>query len=225
MVHMSRSNKFTVSEPLLLTNTCSLPAQGQLSFSANEHARKESDMNRVASKISAVLVSMLLLQFSVPGMAETTVYQWLDESGNAVFSDSPRPGAREISIAEPPTYAPPQLPADNVRPVPDTGGFTYQRLELVEPQPRDTVWNNRGDLQIRYEASPPLRTELGHRLVISLDGKARPPIAGSRYHFENLDRGAHQFSGKVINAAGEVLIESDPATIYLQQQSIHYPAR
>lgn len=182
-------------------------------------------MNRVASKISPALVSMLLLQFSIPGMAETTVYQWLDESGNAVFSDAPRPGAREISIVEPPTYAPPpQLPAGKVRPVPDTGAI-YQRLVLVEPQPRDTVWNNRGDLQIRYEASPTLRTEQGHRLVVSLDGKARPPIAGSRYHFENLNRGAHQLSGKVINAAGEVLIESDPATIYLQQQSVHYPAR
>ena len=82
-----------------------------------------------------------------------------------------------------------------------------------------------GNFQVHYEVEPALRTKEGHRLVIILDSKARPAIAGTRYYFENINRGVHQLKSRVIDAKGSVLVESEPATIYLQQQSLNYPAR
>ena len=181
-------------------------------------------MHIISGTIVLALVSIALLQFPMPGVAETTVYRWFNESGGVVFGDSPRPGAAEIRIPDPPVYTPPSLPTGTTDPSPESTP-AYQCLTLAEPQPQSTIWSNQGDFQIRYALTPRLRTDLDHRLVISLDGKARPPIAGNRFHVENIDRGAHQLRGKVVNAAGDVLIESDAATIYLQQQSTHYPAR
>ncbi len=183
-------------------------------------------MNVIIARSALTLIPIFLLLCPLLSVAQTTVYQWQDESGNVVFGDRPRSGSREIRIPEAPVYTPPPLPADTTHLSPEKQKApAYQGLQLAEPQPGATIWDNRGNFQIRYEISPPLRAQQGHRLVVSLDGKARPPIAGARYYFENINRGAHQLKGRIINTAGKVLIESDPATIYLQQQSIHYPER
>ena len=186
-------------------------------------------MNRILINRSAgrLWLLLLLLQLPVSGITETTIYQWRDASGNEVFSDLPRSGAEKITIPDPSTYTPivppvvtARQPAQEKQTAP-----LYQTLTLVEPQPESTIWSNPGNFQVHYEVKPALRTKEGDRLVIMLDDEARPAIAGTRYYFENINRGAHTLKGRIINADGNVLVESESATIYLQQQSLNYPAR
>ncbi|MGD2074950.1 MAG: hypothetical protein PVI91_00515 [Gammaproteobacteria bacterium] len=166
-----------------------------------------------------------LLQWPPAGLAETTVYRSTSESGAVVFSDEPQPGATPIEVEDPPTYSAPALPRRATERADEQAEGAYRALELVQPQPEATVWDNQGNLQVRYAVDPRLRSGRGHRLVVLLDGEPQPPVAASEYQFENLDRGAHEVQARIVDARGGVLIESEPATLYLQRQSVNYPAR
>jgi hypothetical protein len=166
-----------------------------------------------------------LLQWPLCGLAETTVYKSTSESGAVVFSDEPRPGATPIQVKEPAVYSAPALPPGAAQRAVKEGEGGYRALELVQPRPESTIWNNQGDLRVRYAVDPELQTDRGDRLVVMLDGEPQQPVATTEYDFKNLDRGAHEIRAQIVDARGQVLIESDPATLYLQQQSVNYPAR
>jgi hypothetical protein len=169
---------------------------------------------------------LVVLQWIPTGVAETRVYRSTGDSGSVEFSDEPSPGATPITVPAPATYKAPALPKPTAAQASRSAkGGVYRSLQMIEPQPGATVWNNQGNLQVRFALDPELRTDEGHRLVVVLDGQPQQPVAGNGYELHDLERGAHDVRGRVVDRGGRVLIESAASTLYLQQQSVNYPAR
>lgn len=169
---------------------------------------------------------LVVAQWVPTGFAETRVYRSTGDSGSVEFSDEPSPGATPITVPAPATYTAPALPKPRASQPSGSGkDGVYRSLQMVEPQPGATVWNNQGTLAVRFALEPELRTDEGDRLVVVVDGQPQQPVAGNGDELHDLDRGAHDIRGRVVDRGGRVLIESAASTVYLQQQSVNYPAR
>lgn len=156
------------------------------------------------------------------------VYKYIDKQGNTVYTDQPRPGAQRVDLPEPSTYSPPKLPprvTATAKAGKGRAGAVYSGLTLTSPEPDASIWDNTGELLVIYTLEPALQTKRGHRMVVSVDGEALAPVNGTRVELKNVDRGTHQLQARIIDADGEVLIESQTATVNLHRQSVNFPTR
>ena len=172
---------------------------------------------------------LALLLCLVPTLVSAgVVYKYIDKQGNTVYTDQPRQGAQRVDLPEPSTYSPPKLPprvTTTAKPGKDSVAPVYSLLTLTSPEPDASIWDNTGDLLVVYTLEPALKTKIGHRMVVLVNGEALAPVNGTRVELKNVDRGTHQLQARIIDADGEVLIESQTAAVTLHRQSVNFPTR
>lgn len=161
------------------------------------------------------------LLLALPAAAD--IYKWTDADGHVVFSDQPHPGAEKLPEKEVPTFNMPAVPAVNPpaeskKPTPSAG---YSTVKIMQPKNNVAFWDTAGEVTVETEIKPPLHTDLGHKLVLTMDGK---PVAqssgGTTFQLSNVDRGTHTLDLKVENADGKVLTSSAPVTFTIHRASI-----
>jgi hypothetical protein len=151
------------------------------------------------------------------------IYRWVDETGQVHFSDVPRDGATEITIAPVQTFnlrsAPPQTASD----VDDeTAGevANYDYLEIASPAMEETIWNTGGIVTVAVNLQPGLR--MGHQIRLFMDDQQMtvlPPMSSS-VQLTDVVRGAHQLRAEVVDENGKSLIMSPTRTFFYQQTSV-----
>ncbi len=101
----------------------------------------------------------------------------------------------------------------------------YESVQVVSPQPEETIHNNNGDVEVTVSASPSLNHATGDRYTLLLDGAV--VASGTRGHFSltNIDRGAHTLVVQVVSADGAVLVASEPLTFHMWRASRLFPNR
>lgn len=155
-----------------------------------------------------------------------TVYRWVDENGTIHYSDTPHTDAETIKLKEPNTYdAPANLPKIEPRQESPAQEAQYQSLTLTQPEPESTIWNNQGEFTASIRLEPALDTAAGHTIQFKLDGDVVATTQSRQWHFSGVNRGAHTVQAVVVDDRGKALIQSEPVTLYLHQQSINLPAR
>lgn len=161
---------------------------------------------------------------SVSGLVGADVYKWVDEQGNYVFSDQPRPGAEKVDLPEPMTYTPAPVKSKPAGTGKVESGVRYTRLEVAEPQPDATVRDNEGRVPVSVSLEPTLDTAAGHRIAITIDGVAQENRSDSpNFSLVNLERGTHTLQVSVVDGNGTTLIESEPVTFHLHRHSALFP--
>lgn len=168
-----------------------------------------------------VLISLGVL----PTLVAAGVYKWVDADGTVHFSDVPQEGAEEVHIAPPQTYEAPSLPPITPRPEVVANPSAYTRFALVTPAADEHVWDNTGKIVVTFTTEPPLQTDRGHRLVVLVDGQARPAVSDSSVTLENVDRGSHTLQGQIVDTRSAVLMSSETITVHLHRQSVLTPQR
>lgn len=165
----------------------------------------------------------LVLLGMLPTLVAAAVYKWVDADGTAHFSDVPQEGAEEVHIAPPQTYQAPSLQPITPRPEVVANPAAYTRFALVTPAAEENIWDNTGTLAVTFAVEPPLRADRGHQLVLVVDGEARPPVPDSGVVLENVERGSHTLQGQIVDAVGNILMSSEPITVYVHRQSVLAP--
>ncbi|WP_244913059.1 DUF4124 domain-containing protein [Methylophaga nitratireducenticrescens] len=181
------------------------------------------------------LILVMLLGLGTAVAAED-IYRWVDDNGNQVYSDQPGENgenAEKIELQQPMTYSPVQIPevtdaasdeeqekSDNTDAVPN------YKVAIVAPEDDVGLRVNNGNVTVNLQAFPALNPERGDLIQLYLDGlPAGMPMAQLSFMLENLDRGTHTLSAKVLNASGEVLAQSETITFHLQRTSLLNPGR
>lgn len=171
--------------------------------------------------------TMILILLGLTTAAHAaTVYRWVDEDGTVHYSDTPHTNAETIKLNEPNVYdAPRNLPKleQSQESRPQTTG--YQTLTFTRPEPESTIWNNQGNFPASIRLEPALDTAAGHKIQFKLDGKVVATTQRLEWNFSGVNRGEHTVQAVVVNDRGKTLIQSDPVTLYLHQQSVNLPAR
>jgi len=161
-----------------------------------------------------------LLLVALPAAAE--VYTYVDAAGNRVFTDQPRAGdnARRVELAPPNAMT--SAPATIHMSPPEAASVAtprYDLLRILVPEPDATLRDGDGNLIVSVTSEPNLRP--GHSFRLYLDGKVvgdatRSPV----FPLATLDRGTHQLSVEIIDAAGVVLERTPSQPFHVQRPSL-----
>lgn len=180
----------------------------------------------------AASVGLLMVFGTMPLMADSPqIFRSVDAQGNVVFSDVPREGAKPVEVQQPSTVSAPPVSAPIPAPAaPKADGkdafVGYQALVITQPENGAAFNNGAGDVDVSVSIVPPLRTDLGHGLTITMDGK--PVLQNSarlNVALNNVDRGEHELQAFVQDASGQVLFISAPSRFSMVRTSIFLPGR
>ena len=183
------------------------------------------------SVMKTVVWVAALLGLATAGVsADTQVFRSVDAQGNVVFTDTPRQGAKPVDIQAPSSVeamTPPPWVETPVAAPTDTGAFTgYQAMLITQPENGAALNNGGGDVDVSVSLQPALRTDLGHGLTITMDGK--PVLQNSarmNVALVDVERGEHTVEAFVVDASGQVIFMSAPVRFSLVRTSLFLPGR
>jgi len=188
---------------------------------------------------SSLLASSLLF-FGT--QVDAAVYKHIADDGSVFYSDKPLKGEdtkyesdkiMEFKATTPKPSTPPdsanQEPAGNrtrhlggtsdevpgVAPKADT----YQSISFSALEDGSSIRTNDGNVTVQVSLTPALQTAFKHKLVFVMDGSQSQQSTGASATFQNVDRGAHQFSAQVHDENGNTLLQTGPITLYIQRFS------
>ncbi len=162
----------------------------------------------------ALPVFLLLSAASVPA---ETVYKYVDENGNLVFTDEPRKGAEALDIKPVATMpALPTTPPQREKAV--AGPFHYNKVLIVSPENQHNFINESDPIVVQVAVSPNLRTD--DRVQLLLNGAPRgAPISSTSFTLDNLERGEYQAQVKILDKDGKEMGSSDSVTFQVKRFS------
>ncbi len=167
---------------------------------------------------------MLLVQ---PALAQ--VYRWVDEDGVVHYTDRPVEGAEVVDLPQArgttfrrPAPLPSAEPAATAEEDADDG-FAYESFRVAQPSDEETLWNIGATLDVSLSLIPALRA--GHQIEVWFDGSVLENRASGSLSFTipEVYRGTHTLWARVLDSSGQVLIQSNEITFYVQQTSVINP--
>lgn len=174
-------------------------------------------------RILPLLTCLLpLLAVLAAGAGATEIYRWVDEQGNVIFSDVPRPGAKKVEVGEVSTVPGQPVPAPSRKPM-EAAAPRYTRLGIASPEDEATI-RNQQHLNVEVVSDPALDGGAGHRVQFYLDGERYgQPVEGTSIVVQPIYRGTHQVGAAIVDARGKELVRAAPITIYVHQASLLIP--
>ena len=181
------------------------------------------------TKITILLLSSAILISS--GIASARFYKSVDEQGNIVYSDTPTPGAEQLT--PPPISTVDSLPKPEpstdteAKPGEETGEEVakkpptrYTKFSIVSPQNEATIWDNNGSVPVSLLLEPPLDTENGHSVWVYVDGKAVVRKSQSMVQpLSGIDRGAHKIRAEIRDDKRKTLKRTNNITVHMKRAS------
>ena len=163
----------------------------------------------------AVLVSLVTGSISV---ADVEVYKVIDGAGAVIYTDTPPVDSNASKLALPSIN---QLPATETagvsKPGSEEGAFAgYSRVEIVAPRNDSLIYYDQRRVTVRLALTPGLQA--GHLVQFMLDGYPHSrPAAKTDHIMDNLQRGSHHLSARVLDTQGALVGRSSPVTIHVQR--------
>ena len=153
------------------------------------------------------------------------IYKYVDDDGNTVYSDEAVPGAETINPASLNTYTPD--PASTRLTREEASGeaepsSAYESVTITEPDNDSAFWNAAGTVPVNVRVQPGLAG--GHRLELLLDGEpVSEPGTATRFSLQEVFRGTHTLTARVVDGEGNTVIASAPTTFTLHKPSLLNP--
>jgi hypothetical protein len=98
----------------------------------------------------------------------------------------------------------------------------HHRLSITNLQDGQTIWNDARELPLELTLQPPLAPD--HRIRVYLNGRPRGgAFRETRIVLHGIKRGPHRLQVRLVDAADQVLAETQTITIYHHQHSVATP--
>lgn len=159
-------------------------------------------------------------------LAAQQIYRYVDEQGNVVFTDEPRPGAEAVELGPINTVNTPTPPASQPKATTADkdakSGSTYHTAELTGP-PDGSVLREQSGFDVSLELDPPLNTREGDQALLTLNGQEYARGTQTYWELRDLDRGSYSIQGAVVGAGGKRLASSNTLTVTIKRTSSLQP--
>jgi len=174
------------------------------------------------------LLILALLLTPLAGHAQ--VYRTTDEQGNVIFSDAPPAGsgqAERIEIPETNTTPPPPSwpePPAEPEPEPEEEGPVSYEVAIIIPLNETSFPMGPGNFSVEAKVKPALGKS--ESLLLMMDGVPwGKPQRDNTWELTNVFRGAHDLTVAVVDAEGELLVNSSPVRVFVHRPSINFRNR
>ena len=165
------------------------------------------------------------------GNVSAQLYKSVDEQGNIVYSDTPTPGAEELT--PPPLSTVKSRPKAVDTPAAETQAADesgdepvkkaptkYTKFDIVQPKNDATIWDNTGAVPVAIQLEPPLDVANGHSIWVYVDGKAVVRKSQSLVQpLSNIDRGTHKIRAEIRDENRKTLKRTKNVTVHLKRAS------
>jgi hypothetical protein len=205
-----------------------------LSTIINTKQSVELTCNYVYALIMKTQHAFLLLASAAmiyTGITHAQFYKSVDEQGNIVYSDTPTPGAEQLT--------PPPISTVDTKPIlkesseeaknADPAGTEepakkpptiYTKFSIVTPKNNDTIWDNNGSVPVSLSLQPPLDIENGHSVWVYVDGTAMVKKSQSLTQpLSGLDRGTHKIRAEIRDQNRKTLKRTQNITLYMKKMT------
>jgi hypothetical protein len=85
---------------------------------------------------------------------------------------------------------------------------SYTRLDFIAPKSGQIIKAKDGDITAMLKVKPPLKK--GHKLIITIDGKAQKKTRSRIANFSNLTAGKHTMSAQIVDNSGALKMRTNP---------------
>lgn len=159
----------------------------------------------------------LLALLSIQSATAATVYKYVDENGNVVFTDEPRKGAEVLDVQPVPTI--PAIPV----PPPSKGpekkaDFRYNKVVIVSPEDQKNFINEAEPIVVQVALSPALRNTDNVQLLLN-GAPHGAPGKSTTFTLEQLDRGEYMAAVKVLDKDGQEMGTSESVQFFVKRHS------
>jgi len=179
-------------------------------------------------KYALLLLSSIAIIYA--GIADARFYKSVDEQGNIVYSDTPTPGAEQLTPPPISTVESKPVPKESSEEAQKTGEAgeepvkkpptKYTKFSIVTPKNDDTIWDNNGSIPVSLALEPPLDTENGHSVWVYVDGKAVVRKSQSMVQpLSGIDRGTHKIRAEIRDENRKTLKRTQNVTVHLKRAS------
>lgn len=178
-----------------------------------------------------LLIALLLLPFVTAAADEDgkKIYRTTDEEGNVVYTDKPPSDDAEPVELDPITTVPAvETGASGDGEAAESGAESarvdYEALEFLYPTPDQVIRHNGGQVPFRLALRPEEAALAGtHRVEILLDGSVAARARALEITVGPVNRGPHEVSARVVDAAGNVLARAPTVNFFLLRHSVQSP--
>ena len=172
-----------------------------------------------SSMVRKVLLLLITLFLSINSQAtDKKIYAWKDKNGVLVFSDTPKPGAKEIKL----TSQHLNMPATNtdiLDTVPAKAPVKFS-INISSPEPNQTIRENTGSVYVSTRISP--RFEAGFTIELFLNGTAiGPPSDTTTFALRDIERGQHTLQVKLYNKQNQVIATSTESVFFMHRKGLN----
>lgn len=160
------------------------------------------------------IVVCILLVVACGLSAQDKIYKIVNKDGTISFSDSPAPGAEELTISTIANTMQSMHSAAPAAPAQPKQARQYQ-LTILSPEPDATVRNNTGKVNVAAQIDPQVRGTY----ELDFNGELYTSITGV-FNLENINRGSHSYQVKFTDNSGKVIASSESRTLHMHQASV-----
>ena len=150
--------------------------------------------------------------------AEVEVYKVVDGSGAVIYTDTPPMDSNASKLALPSINRLPSgaVVMEDAASAEEKLFAGYSRVEISSPGNDSLIYYDQPQVTVRLALTPELQA--GHLVQFMLDGYPHGrPVAETDHIIDNLQRGSHSLSARVLNAKGGLVGQSAPVTIHVQR--------
>ncbi|WP_394227628.1 DUF4124 domain-containing protein [Pseudoalteromonas spongiae] len=168
------------------------------------------------SALLSLLIFIMLLP--VTNLAAKEIYMWRDENGVLVFSDTKRPGAKVISLADDKATSMKKADTSIFDKPDDPNKKIEYGVEIVSPSHEETIRDNTGSLHVSIRITPSFNPK--YKVQLLFNGKRNtPPQSKSVFVMRNVDRGAHTIQAQLFDEKGNAVATSEQITFFMHRAS------
>ena len=148
------------------------------------------------------------------------IYKWVDENGVIHYSDQPHENSQKIHLGAPQTYKATQY-AESAGSASAAQQLSY-KCAVTSPTDQQTFANTT-TVGVSAQVDPPPSADA--QMFVMLDGAmvTGQPTSGGQFTLNNVERGEHNLSLVVRDAAGKVACQSGGVTFFVRQASLLNP--
>ena len=182
-------------------------------------------MTQLSNKLTSYIVALSIGTWaaSTPSLLTAEIYKTRDEQGHVTFSDVPTNDRSEtIKLSKTSQYptAPPASTStsQSASQTDDDEGLeteatAYSSISISSPGPEEAIRENSGHVTVTVRSEP--RLSPGHTYTLTLDGQPAGDSLAGVFTLENVDRGTHILSARIVDQNQSVLTQSAEITFHM----------
>jgi len=169
--------------------------------------------------IKILLFFILAISLAAPVYSNSTqIYVWRNETGELVFSDSPRAGAEELTTVDAniiQSVTSINTKVLDIKPQKITNEYN---ISISSPENNTTIRDNTGSVYISANIKPTFKIGLKVQLLLDNQPYGKPQTLAV-FSLKNIDRGEHSIKMLLINETGKIIASSKSVTFYMHRAS------